>query len=73
MSMWAVAGHPLLVATEVRNLTAGQREVLLNKEVLEVNQQRAVRASESVREQPQLRGEALQLRSVHSAGQHALH
>eukprot|EP00039_Didymoeca_costata_P003262 m.66428 g.66428 ORF g.66428 m.66428 type:complete len:441 (-) comp11805_c0_seq2:144-1466(-) len=39
MSLWAIAGAPLLVATDIRNLTAIQRKVLLNKHVIEINQQ----------------------------------
>ena len=38
-SVWAIAGSPLIVATDVRNMTGVMKKVLLNTEVIEVNQQ----------------------------------
>lgn len=38
-TIWAMASSPLLVSTDVRNLTATQREVLLNTEVIAIDQQ----------------------------------
>ena len=38
-TIWAMASSPLLVLTDVRNLTAIQREVLLNTEVIAIDQQ----------------------------------
>ena len=37
-SMWAIINSPLLVATDVRNMTDIMKKVLLNKEVIAVNQ-----------------------------------
>lgn len=37
--MWSMASSPLLVSTDVRNLTAIQREILLNVEVIAIDQQ----------------------------------
>ena len=38
-TMWSMASAPLLVSTDVRKLTAIQREVLLNREVIAIDQQ----------------------------------
>eukprot|EP01050_Picozoa_sp_SAG11_P002093 SAG11_NODE_101_length_16738_cov_8.254703_18_plen_286_part_00 len=37
--MWSMASSPLLVSTDVRNLTTIQREILLNVEVISIDQQ----------------------------------
>ena len=37
--MWVMGSAPLLVSTDIRNLTALQRNVLLNNEVIAINQQ----------------------------------
>ena len=37
-SMWAIINSPLLVATDVRNMTDIMKTVLLNKEIIAVNQ-----------------------------------
>lgn len=37
-SMWVMAASPIIVATELRNMTAIQREVLFNEEMLAVHQ-----------------------------------
>jgi alpha-galactosidase len=37
-SIWAITGGPLIVATDVRNMSAIQMDVLLNKEIIAVNQ-----------------------------------
>jgi alpha-galactosidase len=39
MALWSIMAHPLIVATEVRNLTHFQANVLLNMEIIDVNQQ----------------------------------
>ena len=39
MSMWAMASAPLLVSTDIRNLTAIQKHVLLNPDVIAIDQQ----------------------------------
>lgn len=38
-TIWAMASSPLLVSTDVRNLTSIQRDVLLNTEVIAIDQQ----------------------------------
>jgi hypothetical protein len=38
-SVWAMASSPLLVSTDIRNLTAIQKTVLLNTEVIAIDQQ----------------------------------
>jgi hypothetical protein len=37
--LWSMASSPLLVSTDIRNLTAIQREILLQREVIAVDQQ----------------------------------
>ena len=37
--MWAMSSSPLLVSTDIRNLTATQTSVLLNHEVIAIDQQ----------------------------------
>lgn len=37
-SLWSIANSALIVATDVRNMTAIMKEVLLNKELIDVNQ-----------------------------------
>eukprot|EP01120_Amphizonella_sp_Union-15-10_P007669 TRINITY_DN2618_c0_g1_i1.p1 TRINITY_DN2618_c0_g1~~TRINITY_DN2618_c0_g1_i1.p1 ORF type:complete len:428 (-),score=90.71 TRINITY_DN2618_c0_g1_i1:96-1316(-) len=39
-SLWSIASAPLIVATDVRNLTALQKEILLNTELIAVDQDR---------------------------------
>eukprot|EP01116_Phalansterium_solitarium_P022797 TRINITY_DN7661_c2_g1_i1.p1 TRINITY_DN7661_c2_g1~~TRINITY_DN7661_c2_g1_i1.p1 ORF type:complete len:439 (+),score=160.98 TRINITY_DN7661_c2_g1_i1:1132-2448(+) len=38
MSIWAIASAPLIVSTDIRNMTAIMQEVLLNKELIAVDQ-----------------------------------
>merc|ERR1711939_1086168 len=38
VSLWAISSAPLLVASDVRNMSQLQRELLLNKEIIAVNQ-----------------------------------
>eukprot|EP00937_MAST-01D_sp_MAST-1D-sp2_P000224 g224.t1 len=35
---WAIAASPLIVATDIRNMTAVMKQCLLNKEAIEINQ-----------------------------------
>ena len=37
-SMWSIIGSPLIVATDIRNMTDIMKTVLLNKEVIDINQ-----------------------------------
>jgi len=37
-SLWSIASAPLIVATDLRNLTSLQREVLLHRELIAINQ-----------------------------------
>jgi alpha-galactosidase len=37
-SIWSIASSNLIVATDIRNLTSVMKQVLLNKEIIEVNQ-----------------------------------
>jgi alpha-galactosidase len=43
-SIWVMAGSPLIVATDVRNITAIMREVLFNTELLDIHWDPLVRA-----------------------------
>lgn len=38
-SLWAITNSPLIVSTDVRNMTSIMKEVLLNNEIIQVNQQ----------------------------------
>lgn len=38
-SVWSIAGSPLIVATDVRNMTDIMNKILLNTEVIAINQQ----------------------------------
>eukprot|EP01084_Bolivina_argentea_P097419 175118_1 len=37
-SMWSIIGSPLIVASDIRNMTDIMKKILLNKEVIDVNQ-----------------------------------
>ncbi|XP_062518978.1 uncharacterized protein LOC134194089 isoform X2 [Corticium candelabrum] len=37
-SIWSITASPLLVSTDIRNMTSIMKEILLNKEILAVNQ-----------------------------------
>ncbi len=39
-AMWAVMGGPMIVATDVRNMSAWKTSVLMNKDIIAVNQAR---------------------------------
>jgi len=43
-SMWVIAASPIIVATELRNMTAIQREILLNNEMIAVHQDKLGKA-----------------------------
>ncbi len=40
-SLWSITASPLIVATDVRNMTTALREILLNTEIIAVNQENA--------------------------------
>ena len=42
-SMWALLGSPLMIGCDVRNMTDETKEILMNKEVLEINQDTSCR------------------------------
>jgi len=39
-TLWTIAASPLIVATDLRNMSAIQKEVLLNKELIDIHQDR---------------------------------
>jgi len=38
MGAWAIFAAPLIMGNDVRNLTASQRSILLNRDVISINQ-----------------------------------
>lgn len=46
--LWAVMGAPLIVATEIRNMTTEKATILLNSEVIAVNQDKLARAGDLI-------------------------
>ena len=38
MGAWAIFAAPLIMGNDVRNLTASQRSILLNKDVIAISQ-----------------------------------
>ena len=53
MTFWSAWSSPLMVATDVRNMTAQKRELLLNPEVLAVNQDESFTAADKIHESPE--------------------
>eukprot|EP00049_Salpingoeca_infusionum_P006579 m.108745 g.108745 ORF g.108745 m.108745 type:complete len:425 (+) comp13354_c0_seq2:163-1437(+) len=51
-SVWAIASSPLIVATDIRNMTAIMKECLLNKEALFINQDYTSSAGKLVASDP---------------------
>ena len=47
-SLWAIMNAPLIVATEIRNMTAQKASILLNSEVIAVNQDTLARAGDMI-------------------------
>ncbi|XP_065845537.1 uncharacterized protein [Oscarella lobularis] len=47
-SLWVIMASQIIVATEIRNMSAFQKEVLLNKELLAVHQDRLRKAGQRV-------------------------
>jgi len=43
-TMWVIAASPLIVATDIRNMSAIQKEILYNKDLLAVHQDKLARA-----------------------------
>ena len=48
-SFWAIWSAPLLVATDVRGLTARKREILMNADVIAIDQDTSGTAADRVR------------------------
>ena len=48
-SLWAMWSAPLLIATDVRNLTAEKASILLNKEAIAINQDALAHAADRLR------------------------
>lgn len=47
-SLWVITNAPLLVSTDIRQLTSVQREILLNPEVIQVNQDPLAKAGDLI-------------------------
>lgn len=51
-SLWSITASQLLVATDIRNMTALKKEILLNTEILQVNQDPLGQAGDRVAQRP---------------------